>query len=80
MYRLFHKIPKGLEPVGNMFKQHVTSEGMVLVQQAEEAASNKSENAGGTQEQAFVRKVIELHDKYFAYVKDCFSNNTLFHK
>ncbi|XP_075483477.1 cullin-1-like isoform X1 [Primulina tabacum] len=80
MYRLFHKIPKGLEPVGNMFKQHVASEGMVLVQQAEEAASNKSENAGGTQEQAFVRKVIELHDKYFAYVKDCFSNNTLFHK
>ncbi|XP_073148939.1 cullin-1-like [Henckelia pumila] len=80
MYRLFHKVPKGLEPVGNMFKQHVTSEGMVLVQQAEEAGGNKSENAGGTQEQGFVRKVIELHDKYFAYVMDCFSNNTLFHK
>ncbi|KAM0042794.1 putative cullin [Helianthus debilis subsp. tardiflorus] len=30
--------------------------------------------------QVFVRKVIELHDKYLAYVNDCFSNHTLFHK
>ncbi|KAL2535560.1 Cullin-1 [Forsythia ovata] len=80
MYRLFSKIPKGLDPVANMFKQHVTSEGVVLVQRAEDVASNKAENIGGAQEQAFVRKVIDLHDKYFAYVTDCFSNNSLFHK
>ncbi|KVI12513.1 Cullin homology [Cynara cardunculus var. scolymus] len=42
MYRLFSKIPKGLDPVANMFKQHVTAEGMALVQQAEDAASNKA--------------------------------------
>jgi hypothetical protein len=24
--------------------------------------------------------VIELHDKYLAYVNDCFQNHTLFHK
>lgn len=69
MYRLFHKVPKGLEPVANMFKQvlvpiiffdnvrsfdfsnmstfcgcmeqHVISEGMILVQHAEDVASNK---------------------------------------
>nr|GMD19989.1 cullin-1-like [Ipomoea batatas] len=70
MYRLFLKITKGLDLVANMFKQHVTAEGMVLVQQAEDAASSK----------VFVRKVIELHDKYMAYVTDCFSNNSLFHK
>ncbi|MFS8016303.1 putative cullin [Helianthus anomalus] len=28
----------------------------------------------------FVRKVIDLHDKYLGYVNDCFSNHTLFHK
>ncbi|KAL7175455.1 hypothetical protein ACSBR2_029114 [Camellia fascicularis] len=28
----------------------------------------------------FVRKVIKLHDKYMAYVNDCFANHTLFHK
>ncbi|XP_009757793.1 cullin-1 [Nicotiana tabacum] len=80
MYRLFHRIPKGLEPVANMFKQHVTAEGMVLVQQAEDSASNKAESSSGSQEQVFVRKVIELHDKYMAYVTNCFANNSLFHK
>ncbi|KAI3449521.1 hypothetical protein Pfo_006186 [Paulownia fortunei] len=80
MYRLFHKIPKGLEHIANIFKQHVSSEGMVVIQQAEDAASNKAEKAGGAQEQALVTKVIKLHDKYFAYVTDCFSNNSLFHK
>ncbi|KAL6559643.1 Cullin-1 [Orobanche gracilis] len=34
----------------------------------------------GLQEQVFVRKVIDLHDKYVAYVNDCFLNHTLFHK
>ncbi|CDP03526.1 unnamed protein product [Coffea canephora] len=80
MYRLFHKVPKGLDPVANVFKQHVTDEGMVLVQQAEDAASNRAETVGGLQEQDFVKKVIQLHDKYMAYVNDCFSNSTLFHK
>ncbi|KAL3517467.1 hypothetical protein ACH5RR_020056 [Cinchona calisaya] len=69
MYRLFHKVPKGLDPVANMFKQHVADEGRVLVQQAEDAANKR----------VFMRKVIELHDKYMAYVKDCF-NHTLFYK
>ncbi|WOH08422.1 hypothetical protein DCAR_0727862 [Daucus carota subsp. sativus] len=81
MYRLFSKIPKGLDPVSNIFKQHVTNEGMALVKHAEDAASNKKKrDVVGLQEQVFVRKVIELHDKYLAYVNDCFTNHTLFHK
>ncbi|KAL5983857.1 Cullin-1 [Asimina triloba] len=83
MYRLFSRIPKGLEPVSNIFKQHVTVEGTALVKQAEDAASNKKaekKEVVGLQEQVFVRKVIELHDKYLAYVNDCFMNHSLFHK
>ncbi|GFZ21822.1 cullin 1 [Actinidia rufa] len=75
MYRLFSKIPRGLDPVSSIFKQHVTSEGTALVKQAEDAASNKKadkKDVVGLQEQIFVRKVIELHDKYLAYVNDCF--------
>lgn len=30
--------------------------------------------------QVLVRKIIELHDKFMAYVNDCFLNHTLFHK
>lgn len=30
--------------------------------------------------QVLLRKIIELHDKYMAYVSDCFVNNSQFHK
>ncbi|GER46235.1 cullin 1 [Striga asiatica] len=83
MYRLFSKVPRGLEPVASVFKQHVTAEGTELVKQAEDAASNKKtdkKDVDGLQEQVFVRKVIELHNKFMAYVNDCFQNHTLFHK
>eukprot|EP00262_Sarcandra_glabra_P016332 TRINITY_DN5291_c0_g1_i3.p1 TRINITY_DN5291_c0_g1~~TRINITY_DN5291_c0_g1_i3.p1 ORF type:complete len:745 (+),score=137.19 TRINITY_DN5291_c0_g1_i3:230-2464(+) len=83
MYRLFCRIPRGLDPVSLIFKQHVTAEGTALVKQAEDAASNKKaekKDIIGLQEQVFVRKVIELHDKYLAYVNDCFMNHSLFHK
>ncbi|KAH7678740.1 Cullins domain-containing protein [Dioscorea alata] len=83
MYRLFCRIPRGLDPVSLIFKQHVTAEGTALVKQAEDAASNKKaekKDVVGLQEQVFVRKVIELHDKYLAYVNDCFQNHSLFHK
>ncbi|XP_008802119.1 cullin-1 [Phoenix dactylifera] len=83
MYRLFCRIPRGLDPVSQIFKQHITAEGTALVKQAEDAASNKKaekKDVVGLQEQVFVRKVIELHDKYLAYVTDCFQNHSLFHK
>eukprot|EP00246_Nothoceros_aenigmaticus_P018555 TRINITY_DN9759_c0_g1_i1.p1 TRINITY_DN9759_c0_g1~~TRINITY_DN9759_c0_g1_i1.p1 ORF type:complete len:748 (+),score=195.78 TRINITY_DN9759_c0_g1_i1:221-2464(+) len=83
MYRLFHRIQKGLEPVSNIFRMHVTEEGTALVKHAEDAASNKKaekKDTVGVQEQAFVRKVIELHDKYLQYVSDCFQSHSLFHK
>ncbi|KAG0472152.1 hypothetical protein HPP92_016698 [Vanilla planifolia] len=83
MYRLFCRIPRGLDPISQIFKQHVTAEGTALVKQAEDAASNKKaekKDIVGLQEQVFVRKVIELHDKYLAYVNDCFQNHSLFHK
>ncbi|KAL5203429.1 hypothetical protein ABZP36_014381 [Zizania latifolia] len=83
MYRLFSKINRGLEPIANMFKTHVTNEGTALVKQAEDSASNKKpekKDLVGMQEQAFVWKIIKLHDKYVAYVTECFQGHTLFHK
>ncbi|KAL5541836.1 hypothetical protein UlMin_009546 [Ulmus minor] len=75
--------PRRLDPISNIFKQYVTAEGMTLVQQAEDAASTKNaekKDVVGLQEQVFVRKVIELHDKYLAYLNKYFHNRTLFHK
>ncbi|GMI93912.1 cullin 1, AUXIN RESISTANT 6, INCURVATA 13 [Hibiscus trionum] len=75
MYMLYCKIPRGLDPVAHIFKQHVTAEGTALVHQAIGAASN----ARGVQEQVLLRKILELHDKYMSYVTDCFQSHSLFH-
>ncbi|KAL5560062.1 hypothetical protein UlMin_036273 [Ulmus minor] len=56
MFRVFSKIPRGLDPVSNIFKQA------------------EKKDVVGLQE-----KVIELHDKYLAYLNNCFQNHTLFH-
>ncbi|KAK9839448.1 hypothetical protein WJX81_002626 [Elliptochloris bilobata] len=88
MYRLFLRIVKGLDPVADVFKRHVESEGMKLVREVTEAAAAKKEkdagklsrDTGSAHEQQFVRAVIDLHDKYMQYVADCFSNSSLFHK
>ncbi|OMO57825.1 hypothetical protein COLO4_35078 [Corchorus olitorius] len=82
MFRLYSQITKGLDPVSIMFKQHITSEGMALIQQAEDAAASKeaSSSSAGGHEQVLMKKIMELHDKYMAYVADCFENHTLFHK
>ena len=36
--------------------------------------------SAGSAEQLFVRDVIALHDKYVAYVKTCFADDSLFHR
>ena len=47
LYRLFQRIPKGLEPVAESFKKHVESEGMKLVKEATEAATAKKDKDAG---------------------------------
>ncbi|KAI8010506.1 Cullin-1 [Camellia lanceoleosa] len=107
MYRLFSKIPRGLDPVSSIFKQMLSYKDWLNKRKMQPAADKK--DVVGLQEQVmsnsystsllgfvngflvweltnlwglqvFVRKVIELHDKYMAYVNNCFMNHTLFHK
>eukprot|EP00775_Hariotina_reticulata_P008401 gene8401-8585_t len=88
MYRLFSRINKGLDPIADCFKEHVEGEGMKLVKEVAEAVEAKKEkdagkpskDSGTSHEQQYVRQVIELHDKYLAYVSTCFANSSLFHK
>ena len=85
MYRLFSRVAQGLVPVAAQFKKHVEACGNTLVKAVEEAlAAAKGKPArgeeGGMTEQAFMRSIIELHDKYMACVADCWSNNSQFHK
>ncbi|XP_050369015.1 cullin-1-like [Argentina anserina] len=84
MFRLYSKVSEGLVPVAAMFKKHVTNEGTALLQQAEEATAassgNKPSAEAGDPGLVFIKKVIELHDKYMGYVLNCFQNHSLFHK
>lgn len=47
MFRLFNRIPNGLEPVASLFKQHVDSEGMKRVKEATEAVEQKRDRDAG---------------------------------
>ncbi|KAI3944785.1 hypothetical protein MKW92_046848 [Papaver armeniacum] len=83
MYRLFANIKNGLDPITAAFKLHVTSEGTSILKQVDDAmeTSKKEDKASaGLQEQALVRRVIELNDKYYAYVTNCFKKDNLFYK
>jgi cullin 1 len=71
MYRLFCRIPKGLEPIASIFKQHVTSQGRALIKWAEDVVTN-TRDVCGIKKHEFVQKVIEMYDKYMDYVKHAF--------
>jgi len=47
MYRLFQRIPRGLDPIAEIFKKHVESEGMKLVKDVTEAIQSKKEKEAG---------------------------------
>ena len=47
MYRLFQRIPKGLDPVAEIFKDHVEAEGNKLVKEVTEAVESKKEKEAG---------------------------------
>ena len=44
------------------------------------AFARPAPGAGAAAEQAFVRDVVTLHDKYLGYVADCFAGASAFHK
>ena len=57
MYRLFQRIPKGLDPVADVFRRHVESEGMTLVKAVTEAAEAKKDKDAGARLWDFAAQV-----------------------
>ena len=47
LYRLFQRVPKGLDPVADTFKKHVEAEGMKLVKEATEAMEARKDKDAG---------------------------------
>jgi cullin 1 len=92
MFRLFGRVPRGLEPMAEIFRRHVEAEGLKLVAAAAEAADARREAREGgkrapappagaeSAEHAFVRGVVALHDAFSEHVAECFGGAALFHK
>ncbi|KAL5701175.1 hypothetical protein ACHQM5_026540 [Ranunculus cassubicifolius] len=84
MYRLFSNIDEGLKIASRIFKQTVKKTGEALVKEFHDVAKNRQAESSkantGSQEQAFINKVIELHNMYSVHCDNCFMGNNLFHK
>ncbi|XP_039123636.1 cullin-1-like [Dioscorea cayenensis subsp. rotundata] len=84
-YGLSSRVIDGLVPVSQAFKQYVTSDGMELVNKAEEDVSKMGKEMSSSsvlqdQQVALIGRFIELHDKYQSYVKGCFQSDHMFFK
>ncbi|KAJ8490591.1 hypothetical protein OPV22_012312 [Ensete ventricosum] len=73
MYRLFCRIPGGLDPVSQILKQHVTVEDTTLVKQTEVAARNKK--VGSSTAEVFCSKCVAGSST--AELLDTFCDNIL---
>lgn len=61
MYRLFNRIKNGLDPVALIFRKHVESEGMKIVNQATEDATAKKEKDAGVCVVGCVIRLVHMH-------------------
>jgi len=85
MYRLFSRLPNGLDPLAVAFRRHVEADGLKLVAKAGEAAAEAKARKGGGEgrtapEHAFIRNVVALHDSYMVYLTNCFGRSAAFHR
>ena len=78
MYRLFSKLPKGLQPIADLVKEHIEEKGKAIV----ETRANQVKEAGkdNVNDPTFVKSLIKLHDHFSSTVKDQFCQNALFQK
>ena len=68
MFRLFLRIPRGLDPVADAFKRHVENEGSSLVKDVTEAAKEKKE-AGMCEFLAILQQLIWIVQNFTGGLK-----------
>ncbi|GLJ06178.1 hypothetical protein SUGI_0032900 [Cryptomeria japonica] len=83
MFNLFSGIDKGIQLMAKIFRQHVTRHGTSLVKHggqmvAEALKANNGKEVIASEKDQFVRRIIQLHEKYMQCVQENFMNNRLF--
>mmetsp|Transcript_27867 Transcript_27867/g.46836 ORF Transcript_27867/g.46836 Transcript_27867/m.46836 type:complete len:789 (-) Transcript_27867:312-2678(-) len=81
MFRLFSRIPDGLVPVAETFKQHITDMGAEKIEQRLSRVENRDEKEKDTNDDPqFIRDLLAVHEKYLKMVSEQFQGSTLFQK
>lgn len=78
MYRLFNRLPKGLEPMAEIIKDHITEMGNEIIKRREAKIEGGEKDTN--QDPNFVKELLALHDKYMAVVNEQFAGNSLLQK
>ena len=78
MYRLFSRVPEGLNPIANIVRQHIEHMGNEIINRREAKLEGGEKDTN--QDPAFVKELLALHDKYRGVVNKEFAGNALFQK
>mmetsp|Transcript_16886 Transcript_16886/g.32946 ORF Transcript_16886/g.32946 Transcript_16886/m.32946 type:complete len:759 (+) Transcript_16886:693-2969(+) len=81
LFKLYQKVHKGLEPIAAIVREHVTKQGMEIVEKRESAlASAQTPKEKDSLDPAFVQSLLDLHEKNQSLVKTEFEADSLFQK
>jgi len=96
LFRLFARVPEGLEPIAAIFKAHVLDVGQEKISQrlnrlenpqldkgtekTGESSSSASMGKDGNDDPVFIKDLLFIHDKYTTFVNEQFQANALFQK
>eukprot|EP01038_Epipyxis_sp_PR26KG_P011634 gene11634-15584_t len=86
MFRLFSRIPDGLVPIAEIFKQYIIDLGNDKIELRLSRVDNngESKDPNGEKESSddpqFMKDLLGIHDKFISVVQDQFNGNTLFQK
>lgn len=79
MYRLFSRVPNGLNPIADVLRQHILSLGNEKIEQRVSRSEGKEEK-DMTDDPEYIKEILALHDKFIHIVMAQFSGNSLFQK
>ena len=80
MYRLFARIPDGLSPISDNFRQHIVALGNEKIEQKLVRMEQADKKEEGNDDPQFIKDLLSIHEKYVTLVNSQFSGNALFQK
>jgi len=80
MYRLFSRIPDGLAPISDIFRQHIVGLGSEKIEQKLVRMEQADKKVEGNDDPQFIKDLLSIHEKYVTLANSQFSGNALFQK